>query len=777
MASAASGEAVPSEGTVSVRIKVMNPGSPEARMISEDISLSSTVGDLKQRIKSSTSASSDPDSHRLRLIYQGKQLADDTVLQEAFQNNSGGPVNLHLVVRPNPEGNTTTTIPARTLLQPQPGPSTSSSTPATLSRTPAPPPRYTGLSDRPASVPAAGPTQPPNRSAAPIAPPVGLPRGNILFTLSGHRTVVLIVHEILGIPPNAHIISYNRQVTITTTGHIFRRPQAGTPENQPQTAPSSSSEPGTANAVNTAFVHPENGLTGTQPTPQASRNNQTPAPSEQAFITVSNPSIHPSPASGMRTNRVPTRIVHMQTHTLRFTTQSRPDIPSPGVGPGIQGVYSAPHAFGLPQTSNFPGLTFPGTAPTQSMQQQYWLLQGPNGANSILLSPQPPPNYNNPWAFSPPRIRSPLAPIGSHLSPPPGLNLNDLASAGASEAELRQREAALDAEIQEIHQRNVQRMAAIDEHQRQILRLTAETQALVAAAQAPAAQPAVPAVAPPVVNQRQLFNQNPLNNVMDFLLWIVGGANPNIAGPSQQMIEDCLRWIMNNIWLAIRLVVAVYLLGGGRDFRRDAVLWIAVTVIFIWQSGIFDTWLRPLIGRLNDMIPDPNRPVNQPQQPQAEPAPGAQPAARNPIPDVQQMAQRLLEQHNDRQAGGVLNAIQTSVGIFLASLIPGLGERIGNARAAERERRLQVLEEVRAAALAAQAEQDGPGEANAAAAAAPAPEENAANQPPAQAPGPQNADVVNAARDHFGDQRAAELFGPQGEQNGADGDVQALFGF
>ena len=118
--------------------------------------------------------------------------------------------------------------------------------------------------------------------------------------------------------------------------------------------------------------------------------------------------------------------------------------------------------------------------------------------------------------------------------------------------------------------------------------------------------------------------------------------------------------------------------------------------------------------------------------------------------------------------GGIVDTVQNSVSIFLASLIPGLGERIGNARAAEMERQRQVLEAAQQPAQDAQAGQDGQGGD----AAAPV-DGAAANQPQAQAPGPQDADVVNAAREHFGEDRARELFGPQGAQE----EPQALFGF
>ena len=91
MASTATDGSAPSDlapGTISIKIKVMNPGEAEPQIISRTASLSSTILDLKEQIKSETSAQSDPDTQRLRLIYQGKQLSDDAVLEQAFQNTS-----------------------------------------------------------------------------------------------------------------------------------------------------------------------------------------------------------------------------------------------------------------------------------------------------------------------------------------------------------------------------------------------------------------------------------------------------------------------------------------------------------------------------------------------------------------------------------------------------------------------------------------------------------------------------------------------------------------
>ncbi|EPS41257.1 hypothetical protein H072_4867 [Dactylellina haptotyla CBS 200.50] len=787
MASTSPATAAPSQpGTKSVMIKVMNPGVKEPQLISRVAALTSTVRDLKEDIRSATSAQSDPDPHRLRLIYQGKQLTDDMVLGQVFQNSSEDPIHLHLVVRPNPESTTTTTTttttaPARSIFSSLPGSSSNTPRTATPNQTtshpPSVPPSQPSVSSTTTpQIPATGPIPPPGPHELPPAEPV----------------------YITGLPPNTHIISYNRQVVVTTHGQIFRRPGAPPPEPAVPGVPN-------ANAVNVTLNTLDGELRPVDPpTPNQASTTPSSANGPPGFRSA-------DPQVIIRTNQGP--VVHTQTHTFRFTRSqptpgstpqpglpqtglpqpgaTQPGFPQPGFHqpgfpptgfppgfppgfhqPAFANAYSTAHSFGLPRLGNMPMASFPGPMPASNPQPQYYLLQGPEGQSSLLLSSNP-ASSPNPWAFQPPRI-SPLAPTGTHLSPPPGLNLNDASSVtvpdgdGNRQADFLQREAALRAEIEEMHQRNVQRMALLDENRRQILRMQAQAQAQQVLTHRNVPQPQAEAAAAaargpvPRPQNHPLLPQGPINRAMDMMLWAIGGGNPNAPAPTAQLIEEALRWFFDNIWLALKLAFAVYLLGGGRDFRRDALLWGAATVIFIWQSGIFDVWLRPLMRQINEWIPDPNRPP--PAQAPGQPAPAPQVG----IPNVQEAANRWIQQHRGRQGGGILDTIQNSVSIFLASLVPGLGERIGNARAAEIERQRRAIEDAQAAAQAAQ------GEVAEGAAAAPA--EGVAQPPaeqPAQAPGPQNEDVVNAARDHFGDERARELFGPQA--NGEE--PQAMFGF
>ncbi|KAF3913251.1 hypothetical protein AA313_de0208907 [Arthrobotrys entomopaga] len=700
----------------------MDPGVTEPRTLSRDVTLTLTVRDLKEQIRPATSASSDSDSQRLRLIYQGRQLVDDTVLGDAFHStpDDAMPINLHVVVRPNPNESTSTTVPARSFFGPR------SVTPNQPARPPSVPPGPSSLPPTTSTSTSTSQTGTPSTTPAPPGAPRALPQGP--------QTQIFI----------------NRQVTITTTGHVVRRQTTSTQSQNMNLTHAERHAQAVADAINTArnMNQQEGSSSGTQP--------------------------------------------NTQTTTRTINLSQNPTVTNGTSTPTNQNAFTSAHSFGVPNLGPFQRFNVLENMPTFTPSPQYWLLQGPDGQASILLSNTPTPT-NVPFAFHPPRI-SPLAPIGSGLSPPPGLNINDVSSAIPSEGlqaqldEVGRGVDALSSDMAELESQHEQLMTRLHEARARLSLMQLRDQLdlqephnheapvpgpapvpVPARAPVPAAAAAAapaPAIQGLAAQNRQILLQNPINNILDLLLWAIGAGNPAAPAPTAQVIENYIRLFLENIWLAARLAFAVYLLGGGRDFRRDAVLWGVAAIIFVWQSGIFDTWLLPLIRQINDMIPDPNRPPPAPVQGQ-QVAGGAQAEGQGGMPNVQDVANRWVQQHRERQGDGILDAIQNSVSIFLASLVPGLGERIGNARAAEMERQRRAIEDAQAAAQAPQGEE---AEVNAGAPA----DGEAANQPPAQAPGPQDDNIINAARDHFGDDRARELFGGPPEQGE---EPQAMFGF
>ncbi|KAK6353034.1 hypothetical protein TWF696_005025 [Orbilia brochopaga] len=840
------------------RIRVYRQGIVETDPIAVEIPLSSTVRDLKEKVKDATSDA--PDAQRL--IYQGKQLEDNATLRETFQNilDDPNPITLHAVIRP-PDEASSFAPPVRGFFRSQPPSSqqasSSTSSAAGTSRGHAASPR------RPNT------TSPQPRGGAPIGPAV----------------------------------NFNDEVTITTTsGSFFPNPQNFDNRSLP---------PSGASFFRNSQASGSNGESA-----QTSRSSQ--PSSETTDSSSSNPSdrsTHSTPFTGARSNSFYQRIVRTQTHTVRIRHQAHSGTSSapPGAtaystsysaGPSSTSIQGAPMQSGVAGSSTGPSLgtppvplprsrsepagdnaasttatstlsnpagapgsggvdewntsavfnelnaipphggyvpagfstqfTHPPEGPTGpfiganagssgvpafptmpslestsaypqgqvGLQEQYWLLQGPDGPSALLLSPMPPP------APSIPR-RTPLGPV--HLSPPPGWSLNepliDPPVDDRNWGDLTAREAALRQQLQETHAANGYRFAALDEERRHII----EMQRLAAihitnlanlAAQMQGQQPLLPQLPyelqePPQRPPQQPLHQplhqaqqaqqqqqqpalerlrrNPIDFLLDTLLWFFRG-NQDQAQPErrdqrrdQRRARNRANMLMDNAWLLVRLGFAIFLLGGGTDLRRDLFLWIVVIVIFVWQSGLFNDFLQPIVERLNNLIPDPARLAGQPQPP-------LQPAEGELQP--QDLAQRLVAEHQARQqqGGGLFDTIQNGVSIFLASLVPGLGERIGVARQRERERERRLIEE------AAQAQQEGqPGAEGAAAEGG-----DVQGLPPVegQAPGPQDPNIVNAAQQHFGEARAEELFGPQqpldGQEQGLDqgeqGPVDAFFG-
>ncbi|KAK6346269.1 hypothetical protein TWF730_010599 [Orbilia blumenaviensis] len=595
--------------TVDVILKLMKPGTREPQNFTINVNLSSTVRQLRDQIQES--APDNPAAASLRLIYGGRQLADDTTLREAFRSGleSPNPIYLHVVIRPNPSPPRSTTIPARSFFSSQPASSGSS-------RGPTPQP----------AAPSPTPTTPQGRAQN--------PNGG-----------------------NTQVFSFNRQVTITATGTFIRstrtRIQEGASDGSGQGSSSTSLGQNSADAAS-----------GSQYLPQ--------------------------------------------TTSIRFST--------PGSEAASSSQYaSSPGRFlnlgSNPQSSPFshfdsPLENYDTSGSVGTPQQQYYLLQGPEGQGSILLSPVPSATSLHPWTFPPPRIRSPLAPIGSYMTPPPGLNLNEIQRVNERlPAEIAAQELGrVDAERQGIReqlpginghfrdrmlqQRRQELVDMIDRDFRNNFPLPQPNQAAAPDQFVPAQVPgaALAGAVPVPVRPR-----GPVDYLLSFIMWFFGG---NLVMPNEAAIEGALRWLGENFWLAVKLAFGVYLLGGGRDTRRDIVLWVAATIVFLAQSGILHLIMhnrfQNILDRINAIVPDAERPA-QPEQVNNREQDG--------MPNPQQLADRLIQEHNNRQNGGIWDNIQTSVGIFMASLVPGLGERVGNARRMQQEA-IEAMER------AAQAEQE-----------------------------------------------------------------------
>jgi len=224
------------------------------------------------------------------------------------------------------------------------------------------------------------------------------------------------------------------------------------------------------------------------------------------------------------------------------------------------------------------------------------------------------------------------------------------------------------------------------------------------------------------------------------------------------------------IWLAIRLMGVIWLFTSGNTTWTRWFLFSGIAfVIFLVNTGVLNgfgdqLWgpirrhvenLIPLAGPEAALVPAANAAIPQPGAPPGPVAGSEQaPRAPNGEPDPAQVAARLLEERR-RQNGGWLIAqirrAEHALLLFLASLVPGVGERHiahreaeANAAEAERQRR---IDEAAAAAAAAESPEGGEateqedgseGQTASAGESQPAQVEQPPNQQDAAAPPPLN---------------------------------------
>jgi hypothetical protein len=173
------------------------------------------------------------------------------------------------------------------------------------------------------------------------------------------------------------------------------------------------------------------------------------------------------------------------------------------------------------------------------------------------------------------------------------------------------------------------------------------------------------------------------------------------------------------LWLIVRLIGVVYFISSSnQSWARWALTISLAVIIFIVNIGIFngainDIWapirrhvenIIPLAGPDAALIPAANAaPIPQ----VAAPPPEAEPLRTGPHGelDPQQVADRIVAQRR-RQEGwlpALFRRVEHSLLLFLASLVPGVGERHIAAREAEATERQRQIDAAVAAAAAAEA--------------------------------------------------------------------------
>ena len=186
-------------------------------------------------------------------------------------------------------------------------------------------------------------------------------------------------------------------------------------------------------------------------------------------------------------------------------------------------------------------------------------------------------------------------------------------------------------------------------------------------------------------------------------------ADPAQVAQAQQQqqanqVRDLARILLplgGHLWLFIRLFGFVYFFTAGAGWRRTILLGLIATLVFVAQTGIF----RPIVQRVWDPIrrhAEGLVPLAGNERPRVGAAgardnanaPGTQPANRDPTP--RDAAERLLRER-ERQDGNILRQsirrVERAIALFVASLVPGVGERhIAAREAAEAVRQAEIRE-------------------------------------------------------------------------------------
>jgi hypothetical protein len=206
------------------------------------------------------------------------------------------------------------------------------------------------------------------------------------------------------------------------------------------------------------------------------------------------------------------------------------------------------------------------------------------------------------------------------------------------------------------------------------------------------------------------------------------------ADPQQRdEAVDILRIVFplgGHLWLLIRLAGLVYLIAGGATWTRTILLSTLAFFVFIGQAG----WLTPVYRHIAEPIrrhlegvirADPAAPAPQQhaeapgergQQDQRPPAESSAAASRNnPGVTPEQVALRLLREREERNESFLRASIrrfERSLALFVASLVPGVGEghvaAQQEAEQAQRRREQEQEVEQRRALESAQQPEPGP---------------------------------------------------------------------
>lgn len=188
----------------------------------------------------------------------------------------------------------------------------------------------------------------------------------------------------------------------------------------------------------------------------------------------------------------------------------------------------------------------------------------------------------------------------------------------------------------------------------------------------------------------QALAQRVIQNIIQNRNERQAGAQP--ANPAAPAENDRVANIAGHLWLVFKLACFVYIFAGGGGWYRPLMLGSIAVIVYIVQLGVFEAQLNVVRQHFEALLPNADRLAQggraNHNQANANAAAATGDARRNAPVTPEEAARRLLLQQRNNQFGWARDAMRTlerGVALFVASLWPGIGERMVHAQE-ERER-------------------------------------------------------------------------------------------
>jgi hypothetical protein len=171
-------------------------------------------------------------------------------------------------------------------------------------------------------------------------------------------------------------------------------------------------------------------------------------------------------------------------------------------------------------------------------------------------------------------------------------------------------------------------------------------------------------------------------------------ARNAVQAQRRQNVRNNLGAIVRSIWLLVRLFFFIWFFGLGGTWTRTILMLAVCSIIFLAHAGVFAPlreWWNPIREHLEGLVPlavDNGRNEGRPDAGAQGDATGVQRAGE---PNPQETANRLLREQQARDGNwirGNLRRVERAVALFMATLVPGVGERHIRARNAAEAARI-----------------------------------------------------------------------------------------